>query len=219
MTRRAGFAAAAALCAGAILPAQSGLESWVTTWTTAQQLVAPTGPPRPARQKGPEASNLPASFADQTVRMVAHVSLGGRRVRVELSNMLNAQPLEIGAAHVAVAKAGGEIADGTDRVLKFGGTASFMIPAGAIAVSDPVDLEVAPLSDLAVSLYLPRDTGAPANHTVGLHTAYISKGNVAGSRSMPEPTTMFGYAWLAGIDVDAPRDGRLSRWTCLQRVA
>ena len=219
MTRRPCLAAAVALWAGALLPAQSGLESWVTTWTTAQQLVAPTGPPRPARQKGPEASNLPASFADQTVRMVAHVSLGGRRVRVELSNMLNAQPLEIGAAHVAVAKAGGEIADGTDRVLKFGGTASFMIPAGAIAVSDPVDLEVAPLSDLAVSLYLPRDTGAPANHTVGLHTAYISKGNVAGSRSMPEPTTMFGYAWLAGIDVDAPRDGRLSRWTCLQRVA
>ncbi len=69
-----------------------------------------------------------------------------------------------------------------------------------------MDLEVAPLSDLAVSLYLPRDTGAPANHTVGLHTAYMSKGNVAGSRSMPEPTTMFAYAWLAGIDVAASRD-------------
>ncbi len=108
MTRRAGLAAAAALCAGALLPAQSGLESWVTTGTTAQQLVAPTGPPMPvARQKGPEAANPLASFADQTVRMVAHVSLGGRRVRVEL-NMLNAKPLEIGAAHVAVAKAGGE---------------------------------------------------------------------------------------------------------------
>jgi lysophospholipase L1-like esterase len=206
MTRRVGLAAAAALCTGAMLPAQSGLDSWLTTWTTAQQLVAPAGPPRTARQKGPEASNLPASFADQTVRMVAHVSAGGRRVRVELSNMLNAQPLEIGAAHVAVAKAAGEIADGTDRVLKFGGAASFTIPGGAIAVSDPADLEIEPLSDLAVSLYLPRDTGAPANHNVGLHTAYISKGNVAGSRSMPEPTTMFAYAWLASIGVDASRD-------------
>jgi len=85
----------AALGGVAMLPAQSALDGWVTTWTTAQQLVAPTGPPRPARQKGPEASNLPASFSDQTVRMVAHVSVGGRRVRVELSNMLNAQPLEI----------------------------------------------------------------------------------------------------------------------------
>jgi len=205
--RRAGTVAIVAACAASFALAQnSGAENWVTTWTTAQQLVAPTGPPRPARQKGPEASNLPASFADQTVRMVAHVSVGGRRVRVELSNMLNAQPLEIATAHVAIAKTGGEIADGTDRVLKFGGSASFTIPAGAITVSDPVDLEVAPMSDLAVSLYLPRDTGAAANHTVGLHTAYISKGNAAASRSMPESTAMFAYAWLAGIDVAAPRD-------------
>jgi len=203
---RLGKIGIAGLAAAAMLPAQSGPDTWVTTWTTAQQLVAPTGPPRPARQKGPEASNLPASLADQTIRMVTHVTLGGRRVRVELSNMLNAQPLEIGAAHLAVARGGGEIVDGTDRALKFGGSASFTIPGGAIAVSDPVDLEVAALSDLAVSLYLPRDTGAPANHTVGLHTAYIAKGNVAGSRSMPESANMFAYAWLAGIDVAAPRD-------------
>jgi lysophospholipase L1-like esterase len=202
--RRLGAAIIAAVCAASFTPGQTSIaEKWVTTWTTAQQLVAPTGPPRPARQRGPEASNLPASMADQTVRMVTHVSLGGRRVRVELSNMVNALPLEIGAAHLAVARGGGEIVDGTDRVLKFGGSESFTIPPGVVAVSDPVDLDVAPLSDLAVSLYVPHDTGAPANHTVGLHTGYISKGNVAGSRSMPEPTTMFAYAWLAGIDVAA----------------
>jgi lysophospholipase L1-like esterase len=206
-TRRLETIAIAALCAASLAPAQNGgAENWVTTWTTAQQLIAPAGPPRPARQKGPEASNLPASFTDQTVRMVAHVSIGGRRLRMELSNMMNAQPLEIGAAHLAVAKAGGEIADGTDRVLKFGGSGTFTIPPGAVSVSDPVDLEVAPLSDLAVSLYLPRDTGAPANHTVGLHTGYIAKGNVVSSRNMPEPTNTFAYAWLADIDVAAPRD-------------
>ncbi|HEY4363059.1 MAG TPA: SGNH/GDSL hydrolase family protein [Bryobacteraceae bacterium] len=193
----------AALAALTTLSAQSRPDRWVTTWTTAQELVAPTGPPRPARQKGPEASNLPPSLADQTVRMVAHVSLGGRRLRVELSNMLNAQPLEIGAAHLAIAKVGGEIAGGTGRILTFGGSATFTIPPGVVAVTDPVDLEVAPLADLAVSVYLPHDTGVPASHTVGLHTGYISKGNVAGSRSMLEPTALFAYAWLAGIDVAA----------------
>ena len=206
MHRAARVGLVAAYAASVALAQNSGAENWVTTWTTAQQLVAPTGPPRPARQKGPEASNLTASFADQTVRMVAHVSVGGRRVRIELSNMMGAQPLEIGAAHLAVAKAGGEIADGTDRLLKFGGSPSFTIPAGAITISDPVDLEVSPLADLAISLYLPHDTGAAASHTVGLHTAYISKGNAAGSRNMPEPTTMFAYTWLAGIDIATPRD-------------
>src|SRR5438067_3640099 len=118
-------------------------DHWVATWATAQELKAggrATGPP----------ANIPATFADQTVRMVVRVSLGGRRVRIELSNMAGAQLLEIGSAHVGLHKGGGAIVDGTDRVLTFSGRSAFAIPAGAIAVSDPVDLDVAPLAELAV---------------------------------------------------------------------
>lgn len=181
-------------------------EHWVTTWATAQQLLAPNAPPRPARTNGPEASGLPATFADQTVRMIVRVSTGGKRVRIELSNMLNAQPLEIGAAHVAVHKGGGEIVNGTDRTLTFGGHPRFTLPPGVLAVSDAVDLEVGPLSDLAVSLYMPRDTGVPTSHTIGLHTAYISQGDTTNSAKVSGGTTMFAYAWLAGVQVAAPRD-------------
>jgi lysophospholipase L1-like esterase len=120
--------------------------------------------------------------------------------------MINAGPLEIGAAHVGVHKGGGEIVEGTDRTLTFGGSAKFTIQPGVVVISDPVGLEVPPGSDLAVSIYLPRDTGAPTSHAVALHTAYIAKGNVAGERSMPGATTMFAYAWLAAIDVAAARD-------------
>ncbi len=90
----------------------------MTTWTTAQMLVAPANTPRPARTKGPEASNLPVHFADQTVRTVSRVSVGGRRIRVELSNMIGAQLMQIGAASVAIHRARGEIVDGTDRALR-----------------------------------------------------------------------------------------------------
>jgi lysophospholipase L1-like esterase len=151
-------------------------------------------------------SNVPSTFADQTVRMIVRASLGGNRVRIALSNMFNAQPLEIGAAHIAVHKADGAIAEGTDRALTFGGKSSFTIQPGVLAVSDPADLEVAPLSDLAVSLYLPRDTGAPATHMIGLRTAYISKGDVTGSATMPEPATMSSYVWLSCVEVAAPAD-------------
>ena len=197
----------ATLWAG-ILPAQSS-EHWVTTWTTAQQLAASTfggrgGPPPPVRRSGPEASNLPPTFADQTVRMIVHTSLGGSRLRVELSNMIGAQPLEIGAAHIALHKNDGETVEATDRVLTFSGNSSFTIPPGVLAVSDPVDLDLTPLSDLAVSLYLPHDTGPPTNHNVGLHTVYISKGDVTAARSMPEPDKMFAYVWLTSLQVAAP---------------
>ena len=68
-------------------------------------------------------------------------------------------------------------------------------------LSDPVDLEVAPLSDLAVSLYVPKDTGPPTNHNLSLHTSYISKGDTTGQQVMPEPATTRAYLWLSAVDV------------------
>jgi lysophospholipase L1-like esterase len=154
----------------------------------------------------PNRTNLPPTLSDQTIRMPFRVSLGGTRLRVEISNMASAQPLEVGAAHVGVYKGSGAIAPGTDRALTFSGNASVIVPPGALALSDAVNLNVAPLSDLAVSLYLPRDTGAPTTHNVGLHTSYISKGNVTGNETMPEPAATTAYVWLSSVDVLAPKD-------------
>ena len=76
---------------------------------------------------------------DQTVRQIAHVSIGGSRVRIVLSNEYGTRPLTIGAAHIALAGGGSSIVAGSDRPLTFGGRTSFTIPLGAPAVSEPVD--------------------------------------------------------------------------------
>jgi len=138
--------------------------------------------------------------------MIVHTSIGGRRVRVELSNMFGGQPLEVGSAHIAVHKEGGAIVDGTDHALTFAGKTSFTVRPGVLVMSDPVNLEFAPFADLAVSLYLPHDTGTPTAHNLGLHTSYISKGDVSGAATMPEPTTTTAYLWLSSVDVVAPAD-------------
>src|SRR5262245_20872972 len=83
--RRCVFAAVwLTFCCGALyVLGQTGTEHWVATWATAQQLMAtPVG-----GRSGAPPSNLPATFANQTVRMIVRTSLGGSRVRVELSNM------------------------------------------------------------------------------------------------------------------------------------
>ena len=115
---------------------------WVGTWATA-----------PAPAEG-------VAFSNQTLRMNARVSIGGRVLRVRLSNAHGNRPLDIGAAHVALREAGAGIVAGSDRVLSFGGSGSATVAAGALAVSDPVELEVAPLADVAVSIHLPGDVGA-----------------------------------------------------------
>jgi lysophospholipase L1-like esterase len=87
--------------------------------------------------------------------------------------------------------------------LKFSGSASVDLRPGVVLISDPVDLDVRAMSDLAVSLYIVKSEGTPTNHTPGLHTAYISKGDTAAASSMPEPTISTSYLWLRSIDVVA----------------
>jgi lysophospholipase L1-like esterase len=138
--------------------------------------------------------------------MIVRASIGGQSVRIRLSNAFGGASLTVGAAHVALRGAESAIRPGTDRVLTFSGRPSAILYAGQALVSDSVSLNVAPLSDLAVSLYLPGDTGPPTSHTFGLRTTYISgEGDFSGAAQIAAAAaTTQSYYWLAGVDVLAP---------------
>jgi lysophospholipase L1-like esterase len=144
---------------------------------------------------------------NQTIRMTLRTSIGGRRLRVKLSNAFNAAPVEIGAAHVARRDKESGIVPASDRTLTFAGRAAFRLGAGAVVLSDPVDLTVAPLTDLAVSLYLPGETGPPTTHATGLRPTYISaSGDQTGSPTIPDAMVRMSYYWLAAVEVAASGD-------------
>jgi lysophospholipase L1-like esterase len=190
---------------------------WVATWTTAQQIVRPemlTPPGVPIPQ--PQPSRFPRAIDtlnNQTVRMIARSSIGGRGVRIQLSNAFGNKTVEVGGANIALRAIGAMhsgIVPASNRELLFGKRRTVVIPPGAVVVSDPVpDLNIPPLTDLAISLYLPHDTGAPTQHMFGLHTTYIS-GQVSGPgdfTAAPEikgAVTTASYFWLSAVLVLAP---------------
>ena len=138
--------------------------------------------------------------------MIVRTSIGGSRVRVELSNAYGTGPLAIGAAHVALRASGGAIMPASDRTLTFSGKPSFSIPPGALAVSDPVNLAVPKLGDLAITVYFPADTGPFTMHSTGLHTTYILAGDAAGVAVLGNVPTSRSWYFLSGVDVAAPAD-------------
>src|SRR5262249_10289656 len=73
---------------------------WVGSWGASPLPPSPGAGPFPATP----------SFADQTVRQIVRLSVGGQRVRLRVSNEYGTKPVTIGAARVA-------LADGTDKVL------------------------------------------------------------------------------------------------------
>lgn len=169
------------------------------TWTTAW-----TASPQP-RWDGDFAlpTKLPYHFWNQTLRQVARTSIGGRRVRVLLSNAYGTRPLEIGAAQVALSAGGASIVEGSNRPLTFGGATSVTIPPGAPMLSDPVDLEVEALSHLAVSLHLPEPTPPATFHWDARQTAYVGAGNQVAAATLRADATLDTRVFLAAIQVEA----------------
>jgi lysophospholipase L1-like esterase len=142
--------------------------------------------------------------------MIVHTSIGGHRVRVQLSNAFGASPLLVGAAHIALRDKESAIVPASDRPLTFGGQASFTIPPAAEALSDPVDLEVPALGDLVVSVYIPGEAATPTIHLTGLHTTYISQpGDFTGATSIAGAKTVQLWYWISAVDVLAPSNADL----------
>ena len=183
-------------------------EHWVATWAAAQQQPGnPAPPPGPQlaapANGGGRGAAAPTSFHNQTIRMIVRISaLGGQKLRLQLSNAYGTAPLAVGAVHVARRAKDSEIAAGTDRPVTFSGKTAFFIPAGAVMVSDAVEFSVAALAELAVSVYVPGDSGPLTRHGLSLRPTYVSKdGDFTFSGAIPDATIMQGWAWLSEIDV------------------
>lgn len=173
------------------MPAEDS-EHWVATWSTTLHQPELT----------PGLTNT--GFNNQTLRQIVHTSIGGRQVRVRLSTF-GAGGLVVGSAHIALSAGGPAVVAGSDHTLTFGGSPSIVIPPGTPVFSDPVDLTVPELSDLAVSLFLLGATGPATWHFDARQTSYISPmGDFSRSAVMPldasTPTTT-SWFWLAGVDV------------------
>lgn len=193
MARRAAglalaFGAALAIASPAGAAEASG---WVGSWASAQMVPAP------------QDALAPADLAGATLRQIVHLSLGGRRVRIRLSNAFGTAPLELFAVSVARAVAPGSAAvePGTRRAVTFDGRAEVVVPAGADYLSDPVELEVAPLSSLSVDLRFaappPRQTGHPGART----TSWLIRGEGEGGAG--EVKSVERWFQLSGVEVEA----------------
>jgi lysophospholipase L1-like esterase len=203
MNRRHFLAFALWATLAAVLQAVSAAQAdddWIASWTASPHEV--WAPDFLASVK------VPRNLWAQTVRQVAQVSIGGRHVRVVFSNEYGPWPLKIGAAQIALSDKASAIVAGSGKPLTFGGQTSIVIPPGAPAISDPVDLSVAPLSSVVVSLFLPDVTPVNTFHWDACQTTYVVVGNKIGETDFKADSTFTARILLSEILVDAPANAR-----------
>ncbi|WP_447909561.1 SGNH/GDSL hydrolase family protein [Brevundimonas bullata] len=171
------------LAAGSIASAQ---ERWVAAYAFSPSSTAgPTGPrsaPNPNDVRGPLG---PEIVEGVTLTQTALVTASGERIRLRLSNAYGAEPVTLGAVTVRL----GDVT----REVRFNGERSLVMPAGTPLVSDPVDLPVAALDRLNVSIALPDITRLPTHRW---------RQTLRGSDGVESAPMRLG-ALLAGIEVES----------------
>jgi lysophospholipase L1-like esterase len=167
---------------------------WVGTWSCGIQLTEPGNlPPAPG-------------LSSNTLRQVIHVTLGGKQLRLRLSNLYGTNMVTMNAIHVALNvgdKATSTINATTDKQLTFQGQPSVAIPPGQEITSDAADFDLPAMANLTITIHFgevsPRITGHPGSRT----TSYILPGNKVTAPAMPEAVKTAHWYFIAGIDVPA----------------
>lgn len=160
--------------------------TWVGTWSAAPQ--------KPQQ----------AGIADQTLRLIVHTTLAGEDVRIRLSNTFGTAPVHVASASIGLRSSGATL-NASPVPLTFGGRPDVLIGDGADVLSDPADLAVPALSDLAVSIYIPTDSGPPTEHADfgnAHQTSYLASGDHTGDTDGAAFTGRTrSWLFLSGVSV------------------
>ncbi len=183
---RRALASALGLSLMAAGPAVAAQDRWVAAYAFAPSSAAgPAGPasaPNPRDVRGPLGPDVVEGV---TLSHVVTVTASGQRLRLRLSNAYGAEPITLGAVTV-------HLGDMT-REVRFNGERSSIMPAGAPLVSDPIDLAVAALDQVKVSIALPQVTRLPTHRW---------RQTMRGADGVESAPMRLG-ALLAGIEVES----------------
>lgn len=167
---------------------------WVGTWGTAPQLVE--------RHNNPPSPGL----ENNSLRQIVQVSIGGKKVRLKLTNEFSQDSTEIKAVELALAKTAGsssEIDESSTVSLTFDGQASVTIPAGGKVVSDAVNFKIGDRENVAITIhYGTASSTSVSGHPGSRTTSYLKVGNTTDFNDAVR--TDHWYNILA-LEVEAPK--------------
>ena len=107
------------------------------------------------------------------------------------------------SVHLALSAGGSAIKTGSDQALMFQGKPSVTIPAGEAVVSDPFDFDLAPLSDVAVTIDFGDTSAAVTGHPGSRTKSYLQAGDEVLASDLPKAAETEHWYILTGIDVEA----------------
>ena len=162
---------------------------WVASWAASQMIADPAN------------ALPPDQMTDSTLRQVIRLSIGGKELRLVLSNAFGTTPLHLKAVHLAAALPGGAIDPASDHPLTFDGRSDVTIPVGAAYVSDPLVMPVKAEADLAISIHYDTPPVVQTSHPGSRQTSYLVPGDHLTDAQLTGAKTVDHWYQIAAIEV------------------
>lgn len=180
---------------------KSKTENWVGTWACAQMLVEPNNmPPAPG-------------LSENTLRQIIRVSIGGKRMRLRLSNIFSDQPTVLKSVSVANVVNAPGIDSKSQKELRFNGKSEIIINPEQEVFSDVFDFELQPGQLLAITIHYGNTSQKTSGHPGSRTTSYILEGNQIQNSAFDGAVKTDHWYSIMGLDVIA--DKRTANIVCL----
>lgn len=179
--------------AKAELNGKAGAQNWVGTWATAQMLVEPHNmPPTPG-------------LAENTLRQIVRVSIGGKRMRLRFSNIYSDQPTVLKSVSVANVTDAPAIDATTQKTLSFKGNPGVTMNPQEEVFSDAFDFSLQPGQLLAITIHYGTTSQKTSGHPGSRTTSYILEGDHLNNAAFSGAVKTDHWYTIMGVDVIAPK--------------
>lgn len=192
-------------------PAAKTHHSLVGAWSTAPYGPYPYGPLARDTPVGETPGSITTArfennqARDQSFRMIINPTISGTQARIRLSNLKGDRPIRFESVSLARVLPQTPILNGANVPLSFAGKPFVVAQPGEEVISDPVVFTLNAQEDLAVSFYIPGESGPMTWHAVSFAPQYIS---APGSGDVTQDNTglsflelSIGWFFLTGLDV------------------
>ncbi|MCP2029860.1 lysophospholipase L1-like esterase [Flavobacterium sp. HSC-32F16] len=164
-------------------------QNWTGTWATAQMLVEPKNmPPEPG-------------LAQNTLRQITKVSLGGKQIRLRFSNLFSDQPAVLKSVSVANVKEAPAVDIKTQKILSFKGSPQVTLKPNEVVYSDAFDFELQPGQLLAITIQYGEISSNVSGHPGSRTTSYILQGDHINNESFAGAVKTDHWYSIMGVDI------------------
>lgn len=161
-----------------------------------------------------ESFNLPPlSMEETSIRQIVKTSVGGKKIRIKLSNLCGESELEVKSVHFAISKGLNGIVKSSEVAIYFSGKESVVIPPHEEVYSDLFNYDLESRKEYAFSIYYGKVPEKVTGHPGSRTTSYQEKGNSVDKEYFATKNTFEHWYTIAAIEVE--NDCDLKSIVCL----